>query len=348
MAGVARSLSRLYGSMPAARRAGAIPGSTDAALTAVATPIRATLNFLGPGYDRSKKLVFRPLPAASTQMEVWPGPVAPTCVSLRDARASEERRRVRVGGGGFLARGYALLKRPEAAVAFGQEDTRVAVDAADAAVHALGLRRAARGSGDIKVAVFDVTRRGSSVGVRLENGLREPARHVHNDYTASSGKRRVRSALCDVLGMAPGEADRLMNQRRAIIVNVWRGATTEPVTSWPLALCDAATMNDDELVPMERKSETTVGEIQRVLHGTQQKWLWFSRLTPDEAIVFKTYDSAAADRGAPFCCPHAAFDVSRATAPAHTAATSGAPWRDEPPPRISVEARVAVVLPEGA
>jgi hypothetical protein len=62
---------------------------------------------------------------------------------------------------------------------------------------------------------------------------------VHNDHTVNSAPRRVRDHL-------RAEADKLL-KRRSGIVNVWR-PVRGPVLDLPLALCDARTFTDDDLI----------------------------------------------------------------------------------------------------
>ena len=143
-----------------------------------------------------------------------------------------------------------------------------------------------RVTGAQRVEVFDDTRRSSSVGSQRERGSRDPASIVHNDYTHESGRRR----LVDFFSESPDELEQLVKRRFAII-NAWR-PIREPVADHPLVLCDARTVRDGDLVPVERRGEDRTGELQVALHEPEQRWYYYPRMTRDEVLLFKTYDSA--------------------------------------------------------
>ena len=172
-----------------------------------------------------------------------------------------------------------------------------------------------RASGARRVEVFDDTRRSSSVALQRERGIREPATIVHNDYTERSAARRLAEFS------RTESADRRPPQRFAII-NAWRpiGAT---VVDQPLALCDASTVDENDLVAVERRAADRTGELQVALHAPRQRWYFYSRMHRGEVLLFKTYDSAR-DGRARFT-PHTAFRCPDAD--------------DTTPPRESLETR---------
>ncbi len=119
----------------------------------------------------------------------------------------------------------------------------------------------------------------------------------------------------------PDEADALIARRFAII-QVWR-AIAEPIERDPLAIADARSLAPGDFIAAERRFPDRVGEIYQFKYNPAHRWTWFSRMTREEALVFKVYDSATDGRarwGA-----HASFD-DPATPP-------GAP------PRQSIEIR---------
>lgn len=172
-------------------------------------------------------------------------------------------------------------------------------------------------TGARRVEVFDDTRRSSSIARQRERGSRDPANIVHNDYTHDSGIRR----LVDYFGDSSDESLRLDGHRFAII-NAWRPIGA-PVLDHPLVVCDARTVGDDALVPVERRGEDRTGELQVALHEPSQRWYYFPRMTRDEVLLFKTYDSAL-DGRARFT-PHSSCKNPRAP--------------DDAPPRESLETR---------
>lgn len=170
--------------------------------------------------------------------------------------------------------------------------------------HLLRRREAARGPLDFG--------RKDGRGVASANG------RVHNDYTESSGRRRLGLVLGDALPAAQG--------RRHAIVNVWR-SIGGPVVDTPLALCDARTVATADLVDSEVRYPHRTGEIYQGRFSQAHRWSYFSRMDRDEALVFKQYDSQT--QGVSRFVLHAAFD--------HPGMPEGAPLRE------SIEARCLVL-----
>jgi hypothetical protein len=137
-------------------------------------------------------------------------------------------------------------------------------------------------SGAKRVVVFDHTLRTASDTQRETQKIRDIVSRVHNDYTEWSGPQRVR----DIMG---GEAEELLRGRFAII-QVWR-PINHPVESHPLAICDAQTVRPETLVVNERRYPDRVGQTFAITYDPDQRWYWFPRMRPDEALVFKVYES---------------------------------------------------------
>jgi len=172
----------------------------------------------------------------------------------------------------------------------------------------------ASATGASRVVVFDHTRRGDSQGVREAHQTREPSKVIHNDYTDASAMTRVRDIL-------PDEADDLLNSRFAI-VNVWRPINL-PVETAPLVVGDARTLDPVNLVVSERRAKERIGELTLVTHNPSQRWMYYPLMTPDEALLIKTFDTA--DDGRARFSVHGAFDDP--TSP------------PDAPPRESIETR---------
>lgn len=139
----------------------------------------------------------------------------------------------------------------------------------------------------------------------------------------------------------PDEAESI-TQKRWAIVNVWR-PLVNPVTRDNLAVCDARSVSDDDLVPLNgdvpqpkdtsgqangynwtsksRSIETWAVNANPEAH----RWYYCSKLTPQEAILFKQFDSKRT--GVARRTPHTAFVCDE----------------DDGPTRQSVEARMLLV-----
>jgi hypothetical protein len=153
-------------------------------------------------------------------------------------------------------------------------------------------------TGAARVVVFDHTVRSGDETERAAQKLREPVLWAHNDYTEWSGPQRVRDLL-------PDEAETLL-QRRMAIVQVWRGVH-RTIERNPLAMIDARTVDPEhDFIRAERRYPNRVGETYQIKHNPAHRWVYFPRMQPDEAIVFKVYDSMT-DGRARFT-PHVSFD----------------------------------------
>src|SRR6266566_4246828 len=137
-------------------------------------------------------------------------------------------------------------------------------------------------SGASRVVVFDHTLRTADDALRESAKIREVVRRVHNDYTEWSAPQRVRNLL-------PDEADELL-QRRFAIIQVWR-PIRHPVESWPLAIADAQSLSLADMVVTERRYPDRIGQTSGITYNPAHRWYWFPRMRPDEALVFKVYDS---------------------------------------------------------
>ncbi len=155
----------------------------------------------------------------------------------------------------------------------------------------------AQRSGARRVRVFDHTLRSSDDDDRAVRKIREPVKSVHNDYTEWSGPQRVRDIL-------PDEAETLL-QRRFAIIQVWR-AINRPIERNPLAVIDSRTIAPKDLIASERRFPDRVGEIYLLQHNPAHRWTYFPRMTRDEALVFKVYDSETDGRAR--WCAHSSFD----------------------------------------
>jgi hypothetical protein len=178
-------------------------------------------------------------------------------------------------------------------------------------------------TGASRVVVFDATRRSDGgAGAKNRDGLRGPASRVHVDYTEKSGPQRVK----DLLGES--EAARLAaSGARIVQINVWR-PIRGPVERSPLALADASSVRPVDLIATDQVFPDRVGEIYHLAHHRAQRWYYAPRMTPDEVLLIKGFDSLV-DGRARFT-PHGAFDLP--DTPPHAA------------PRESIEVRTLVVI----
>ena len=169
-------------------------------------------------------------------------------------------------------------------------------------------------TGADKVLVFDHTIRSNANGHRGETGIREAVRRVHNDYTDKSAPQRIRDLL-------PAEEAARRLKKRYAFINVWR-PIAGPLEEAPLALADARSLQPSDLIPSDLIYRDRVGETYAIAWRPQQRWFYFPRMSRDEVVLIKCYDS---DPAKAKLSAHTAFDDP--TAPAH------------PRPRESIEVR---------
>jgi hypothetical protein len=169
-------------------------------------------------------------------------------------------------------------------------------------------------SGAQRVLVFDHTLRAGDSATREEKKISGPVRNAHNDYTEWSGPQRVRDLL-------PDEAEGLL-QHRFAIVQVWR-PIRESVQREPLAIADARSIGTKELIASARVYPDRVGETYHMTFNPDHRWYYFPNMERNEALVFKTFDSARDGRAR--WTAHAAFDDPTS--------------RPHAPPRESIEMR---------
>ncbi len=153
-------------------------------------------------------------------------------------------------------------------------------------------------SGAKRVHVFDHTVRTADQARLADRWIRTPVHGAHNDYTERSAPQRVRDIL-------PDEAEELLKGRYGII-QTWR-AINRPIVSEPLALIDGKTIPRVGFIPYQRRYRNRTGETYHIAWSPEHRWYYFPRMTRDEAIVFKVFDTDAS-AGVPFTAHSAIQD----------------------------------------
>jgi len=137
-----------------------------------------------------------------------------------------------------------------------------------------------------RVIVFDHTIR-SKVNEKQQTAehtttQRAPVMIVHCDYTPVSGPLRVRQLL-------PDEAETLL-QRRVAFYNFWKPLKRR-VDEKPLAMCDVTSASPDDMIEMALRYRDRTGEIFVMRHSGAHRWWYFPKMTPDDVVLLKTYES---------------------------------------------------------
>jgi hypothetical protein len=139
-------------------------------------------------------------------------------------------------------------------------------------------------TGAKRVEVFDHTvRKRLPADLKAQTTVQRPAvMLVHSDYTVKSGPQRVHDVV-------PEDAATLL-QGRVAFFNVWKPLYNR-VDELPLAMCDATSDSDEDMLLMELKYRERTGEIYVMRHSPNHRWFYFPKMEATQALLLKTYDS---------------------------------------------------------
>lgn len=159
-----------------------------------------------------------------------------------------------------------------------------------------------RETGAKRVLVFDHTIRTAKNAQKkltqeTNTSQRAPVMLVHCDYTAESGPVRVKQLL-------PDEADDLLS-RRVAFINVWK-PLHNVVEERPLAMCDVESSPPSDFFKLYLRYRDRDGENYVMKHSDNHRWWYFPKITPEQVILLKTYDSA--EDGRARFVGHSAFE----------------------------------------
>lgn len=262
------------------------------------TDTTGSLNFLSPGTEKPAFIV-QPLGTPSVRK----GEYQAVNVPISDGRLARQ-------PFALDRNGFALLAQPTSFAAFDNDD-------AIAETYYPEIRGLVSSLlGPAEVHVIDHTIRTSETGAKS----RGVVTHVHSDYTR-------KSCLAHAVRLT-GNPD-IERDTRIVQLNIWR-PLSDPVLVAPLAIADASTIAPADLIACDIVYPDRVGEIYELRHHPRQRWYYFPKMRPSEALVFKGYDSGM-DAAARFT-PHTSF--------AHPET------RPDDPPRRSIEVRTISFLPK--
>ncbi|KAL4869860.1 hypothetical protein BDV12DRAFT_208184 [Aspergillus spectabilis] len=177
-------------------------------------------------------------------------------------------------------------------------------------------------TGATKIFIFDHTIRRAPQDNRTADPstpLRGPVQRVHIDQSYTASANRVKHHL-------PLESEKLLKGRYQII-NVWR--PIKPILKDPLAVADAHTVPDSDLVPIKLIYPDREGETYGVRANPAFKWYYRFGQPTDLVTLIKCFDSKTDGRARRV--PHTAF-VN--------------PETEGESPRESIEVRALVFHPE--
>jgi len=226
----------------------------------------APLHFLVPMAEKPVAYNYDPPPGTPVRT----GTQAPYDVLVHDGRAVADRL-------SLDHQGFVLVRGTTAVTDFYDE-------AQIAAIYYPECERLMReATGATRVVAFDHIVRNEAKAAIKGSGVKLPSTRVHNDYTTKSSPQRVRDLLGD-------EADELLKHRYAII-NLWR-PIRGPLLKNPIALCDAESLAEENLVASDLRYPDRVGETYSVTYNPGQRWFYFPQMQADEYVLIRCFDSA--------------------------------------------------------
>jgi len=262
--------------------------------------VEATLHFLGAMQERP---VYSPTVSGGTNLIL-----EPHTVRITDARTLTEPPSLDRDGFALVQHSSAVRNRRE----LRHREHRYLDEIAE-------LIGRVSGAKEVRPAPRPITRYVNRNDARGSMGTAPALRFVHTDYTDTSARQHFLGQVID-----PNEA--LRRFRRIVVYQAWR-CLSQPPQDVPLTLSDAGSVRHEDTVTAETvvDSDYAAGrslEYTMCRYNPQQRWYYFSCMTPDDVLVFKGHELAAARPGHVF---HSAFDDP--SVPSGT------------PARMSIEAR---------
>lgn len=101
------------------------------------------------------------------------------------------------------------------------------------------------------------------------------------------------------MGWRPREG---RQERHFMVVKLWRSADMKNnIETTPLALCDMSSVAPEDMIDNDGQDSGDIRMYRKVVamgvcHNPSQRWYYFPHMTPDEAILFKQYDTRAEDK----------------------------------------------------
>lgn len=153
-------------------------------------------------------------------------------------------------------------------------------------VYPVAQKCIAQATGAFKVIAFDhILRDPNQKDIPF---LGSPIARAHNDYSVRSGFTRARQLL-EPYCKTTETLDNILKSRFAII-NFW--FPLETVTEMPLAMCEWNSVSPSDVRTIHFDYGHRTGETYTVHYNPAHRWVYYSQMQPNEAILLKTFDSS--------------------------------------------------------
>lgn len=137
-----------------------------------------------------------------------------------------------------------------------------------------------------------------------------PARYAHVDQSEKGARTLLGKNL-------PADEVEKLTKTRWGTINLWR--PIRPIRRDPLGFCDGRSLGDEDLIPVDTVpppkgtssfyqaiSKGGGFQVLEIRYNPKHDWYYCSDMRPDEALVFKVYDSKNTSQSR--CC-HASFGL---------------------------------------
>ncbi|MCY4334642.1 MAG: CmcJ/NvfI family oxidoreductase [Litoreibacter sp.] len=107
--------------------------------------------------------------------------------------------------------------------------------------------------------------------------------NVHSDYSQSGAEQR----LVDLLG---SDVAAVWAKGHYAFINVWRPIGT-PINSAPLGFILPDSVAEADWITLDLIYPDRMGQIMGLAANPDHRWLYMSKMTPDEVAYFNIYDN---------------------------------------------------------
>lgn len=116
-----------------------------------------------------------------------------------------------------------------------------------------------------------------------------------NKPTANGSEGTYGGIHSDVSPYSEDGFEKIVNGKHFQMYNVWRSTNLErDILVMPLAICDMMTVAPEDIIAADAWSQTETPRrlvSLRLVHNPNQRWYYFPRMTPQETLIFKQYDT---------------------------------------------------------
>ncbi|MCH8293713.1 hypothetical protein IH992_21745 [Candidatus Poribacteria bacterium] len=116
-----------------------------------------------------------------------------------------------------------------------------------------------------------------------------------NRPTANQSEGTYGGLHADVSPYSEDGFEKLANGKHFQMYNVWRSTDLQRnIFVMPLAICDMSTVANEDIVAADAWSQTETPRrlvSLRLVYNPNQRWYYFPRMTPQETLIFKQYDT---------------------------------------------------------